>query len=142
MIAYFSLFLSAFVAATILPMQSEAVLVGLLLAGDYSTPSLLIVAIAGNVLGAVINWALGRSVLRWKHMSWFPASPAQLATAEGWYKRYGRWSLLLSWAPIIGDPITVIAGTLRERFWVFLLLVTVAKGGRYITLAAITLAWT
>lgn len=123
-------------------MQSEAVLVGLLLAGDYSIAGLLVVATIGNVLGAVINWALGRSLLHWRDRPWFPASEAQLARAQGWYKRYGRWSLLLSWAPIVGDPITVIAGTLRERFWIFLLLVTMAKGGRYITLAAITLAWT
>lgn len=72
---------------------------------------------------------------------WFPVSPATLARAEGWYRHYGRWSLLLAWALIIGDPLTVVAGVLRESFWVFLLLVSVAKIGRYLVLAAATLGF-
>lgn len=141
LVAYAGLFLSALVAATVLPMQSEAVLVGLLLA-DYSPWLLIAVASVGNVLGSVINWLLGRGIERFRDRPWFPASNAGLARAQSWYRRYGKWSLLLSWAPIIGDPLTVIAGVLREPFWVFLLLVTVAKTGRYLVLAAITLHWT
>ena len=64
-----------------------------------------------------------------------------MAPAEGWYRRYGRWSLLGAWLPVVGDPLTVVAGVLREPFWVFLALVTVAKGGRYLVLAAGVLAW-
>ncbi len=140
-VAYAGLFLSALAAATVLPMQSEAASVGLLLA-DYSPWLLITVASVGNVLGSVINWLLGRGIERFRDRSWFPASNAGLERAQSWYRRYGKWSLLLSWAPIIGDPLTVIAGVLREPFPVFLLLVTVAKVGRYLVLAAITLNWT
>ena len=141
MIAYFGLFASALIAATILPMQSEAVLVGLLVAKKYSVVGLLLVATVGNVLGAVINWGLGRFLLRFRDRRWFPVSEQQLARAEEWYRRYGRWSLLGSWLPIIGDPLTVVAGVLREPIGPFLLLVTLAKLGRYLVLAMATLAW-
>ncbi len=138
--AYAGLFFSALVAATILPMQSEAVLVGLLVSGSYSTWLLLLVASAGNILGSLINWLLGRYIESYRDRSWFPVSPKALAGAEDWYRRYGKWSLLLSWAPIIGDPLTVVAGVLREPLPMFLLLVTIAKTGRYLALAAVTLS--
>jgi membrane protein YqaA with SNARE-associated domain len=141
MIAYLGLFTSALIAATVLPMQSEAVLVGLLTASTSSVTALLVVATTGNVLGAVINWGLGRSLLRWRERRWFPASDRQLARAEGWYRRYGRWSLLGSWLPVVGDPLTVVAGVLREPLVPFLILVTLAKGARYLVLASVTLAW-
>lgn len=141
MIGYAGLFLSALVAATLLPMQSEAVLAGLLLGGGHSVALLLTVATVGNVLGSVINWALGRFLLRFRDRRWFPASEAQMARAQGWYRRYGRLSLLGSWLPVVGDPITVVAGILREPLWVFLLLVTLAKAGRYLVLAAGVLTW-
>ena len=132
------LFMAALLAATLLPAQSEAVLVGLLLAG-YAPWLVLGVASFGNVLGSVINWSLGRGIERLRNKRWFPVSPAALARAERWYRRYGRWSLLLSWMPIIGDPLTVVAGVLREPLPVFLLLVSVAKVGRYLVLIAVTL---
>lgn len=141
MIAYAGLFASALVAATLLPMQSEAVLVALIVQGDHPVALLLIVATVGNVLGSLINWALGRFLLRFKHKRWFPASDTQLAHAQGWYQRYGRWSLLGSWLPIIGDPITVVAGIMREPLLSFVCLVTLAKGLRYLFLAQLTLAW-
>lgn len=136
---YFGLFLTALVAATVLPMQSEAALVGLILTGSYPVWLLIAVASVGNVLGSVINWLLGRGIERFRDRKWFPVKQAALERAQTWYRRYGKWSLLLSWAPIIGDPLTVVAGVLREPFWVFLALVTVAKVGRYLVLAAITL---
>jgi membrane protein YqaA with SNARE-associated domain len=136
---YAGLFLTALVAATILPMQSEAALVGLLLTGAYPVWILIAVASVGNVLGSVINWMLGRGVERFRDRKWFPIKPAALERAQTWYRRYGKWSLLLSWAPIIGDPLTVAAGVLREPFPVFLALVTAAKVGRYLLLAAATL---
>lgn len=136
-----SLFGVAFVAATILPAQSEAALVALLVTGKW--PPLLLVAVAsvGNVLGAAVNWALGRGVTRFRHRRWFPVGERALERATGWYRRWGRWSLLLSWAPIGGDALTVAAGVLREPFWSFLLLVAIAKAGRYLVLAAITLGF-
>jgi len=136
--AYGGLFASALVAATMLPFQSEAVLVGLLLA-DYSPAAVLIVATAGNVLGSAVNWALGRGVDQFRHKRWFPVSEQNLDRASRWYRRYGRWSLLLSWAPFIGDPLTVAAGVLREPIWTFLAIVTVAKFGRYLVFTAATL---
>lgn len=141
MIAYVGLFASALIAATILPMQSEAVLVGLLIEGSRPVVTLIVVATVGNVLGSVINWYLGRFSLRFKDRRWFPASDDQLARAELWYRRYGRWSLLLSWVPIVGDPLTVVAGILREPPVSFLVLVSLAKGARYVLLAAVTMAW-
>lgn len=139
MTAYLGLFAAALIAATILPAQSEAVLVGLLLSGDYSVPLLIAVAGTGNVLGSLINWLLGRGVERFRDRRWFPAGPAALDRATRWYRRYGRWSLLASWAPVIGDPLTVVAGVLREPFWSFLMLVTIAKLGRYLVLTFVTL---
>ncbi len=133
------LFAIAFVAATILPAQSEAALVGLLVAGTHSPAALVAVASLGNVLGAVINWALGRGVERFRDRRWFPIGPAALDRATGWYRRWGRWSLLLSWAPIGGDALTVAAGVLREPLWSFTLLVGLAKTVRYVVLAAATM---
>lgn len=138
-VAYLGLFLSAFGAATLLPLQSEAVLVGLLLNGAHPPWALLTVAICGNVMGSVVNWLLGRYLERWRGRSWFPLSPEQLDKAQANYHRYGRWSLLLSWVPVIGDPLTVIAGVLREPLWSFVLIVSVAKAGRYLVLAGITM---
>lgn len=139
---YGGLFLAAFLAATILPMQSETALVGALLAGAQPAWVLIAVASLGNVLGSIVNWLLGRGVDRFRHHRWFPVTDEGLDRAQGWYRRWGKWSLLLSWAPIIGDPLTVVAGVLREPFPVFLALVTIAKVGRYLVLAAVTLAWT
>ncbi|WP_157217323.1 YqaA family protein [Flavisphingomonas formosensis] len=136
---YAGLFLAALVAATLLPAQSEAVLVGLIVSGRYSVALLLLAATMGNVLGSLINWLLGRQIERFRDHRWFPVSARALNRAEAFYARYGRWSLLLSWAPIIGDPLTLVAGLLRERLLPFLLLVTIAKFGRYALLAAITL---
>lgn len=137
--AYLGLFAIAFVAATILPAQSEAALVALLVAGTQSPVMLVAVASVGNVLGAVVNWALGRGVERFRDRKWFPVQPAQLERATGWYRRWGRWSLLLSWAPIGGDALTVAAGVLREPLWSFVLLVAIAKTLRYVVLALVTL---
>ncbi len=136
---YISLFLSAFFAATIFPAQSELVLLYLLQDRSNSVVLLLLVATVGNVLGAVVNYGLGYYVHRFKDRRWFPASPQQLEKAQRVYARWGRYSLLASWVPIIGDPITVVAGVLRDRFTVFLALVTVAKAGRYLVLGALTL---
>jgi membrane protein YqaA with SNARE-associated domain len=139
--AYLGLFLSAFGAATLLPLQSEAVLVGLLLAKAHPVWALVAVATFGNVLGSLLNWLLGRYVEHFRERRWFPVKPAQMQRAQVFYHRYGRWSLLLAWMPVIGDPLTLVAGVMRESFWVFLALVTLAKAGRYLALAALTLGW-
>jgi membrane protein YqaA with SNARE-associated domain len=133
------LFAVAFVAATLLPTQSEIALAGLLIAGEQPAVLLLAVASIGNVAGSAANWALGRGVARWRDRRWFPVRPEALARAEGWYRRWGRWSLLLSWMPVIGDPLTVAAGVLREPLLAFLVLVTVAKVARYLVVAGAAL---
>jgi membrane protein YqaA with SNARE-associated domain len=135
---YAGLFSIAFGAATVLPMQSEAALAGLLLSGSYSPAVLIGVASVGNVLGSIVNWLLGRGIDRFRDRKWFPASQAQRDRAASWYQRYGKWTLLLSWAPIIGDPLTVIAGVLREPLLSFVILVAIAKTGRYLAILALT----
>lgn len=122
-----------------LPFQSEPLLVSLLLSGEFSTVRLVAVASFGNVLGAVRNWIVGLFIDRFHDRSWFPVRPLSLASASGWYRRYGRWSLLLSWMPLFGDALTVLAGVLREPLWSFLLLVIIANTGRYLVLAAATM---
>lgn len=130
--AYFLLFISAFGAATLLPLQSEAVLVGLLTQEKYSVFGLILIASLGNVLGSCVNWYLGLRIEQFKNRQWFPVSEVNMLKAEKIYQKYGFWSLFLSWVPIIGDPITLIAGLLKENFWRFLFIVTLAKTGRYI----------
>nr|WP_281169747.1 YqaA family protein [Thiomicrospira pelophila] len=134
MASYSGLFLSALIAASLLPLQSEAVLVSLLLTDHYSWALLWLVATVGNVLGSIINWWLGVYVVHFHDKSWFPVNEARLLKAQVFYHRYGRWSLLLSWMPVVGDPLTLVAGVMRESFWVFLALVSLAKGGRYLVL--------
>ena len=138
MTGYALLFLSALVAATVFPAQSEAVLVGLIAGGGHSLAALVAVASIGNTLGSVVNWFIGRGVERLKHKPWFPVSEDRLARAQTWYQRYGKWSLLASWLPVVGDPITVAAGIMKEPLAIFVLLVGLAKTARYIVLAAIT----
>lgn len=130
------MFSTAFLAATVLPMQSEAVLAGLIAADAAALWLLLAVATAGNVLGACVNWWLGLQAERFRDRKWFPLNAAQLQRAQESYRRWGRWSLLLSWVPVIGDALTVMAGVMRERFVVFVGLVTLAKFGRYLAVAA------
>ncbi|OYU47441.1 MAG: hypothetical protein CFE31_16860 [Rhizobiales bacterium PAR1] len=139
--AYSGLFLAAFVAATILPAQSEAVLAGLMVAGAQPVWMLIAVASLGNILGSLTNWVLGRGIERFRHHKWFPASEREIDKARTFYLRWGYWSLLLSWVPIIGDPLTVIAGVMREPLWRFLLLVSLVKIGRYLVLAALVMQW-
>lgn len=132
---YAGLFAIAFLAATLVPAQSEVVFGAMLLSGRYDTILLLATATAGNTLGSCVNWLLGRFVEHFRESRWFPVSPAKLARAEAWYAKWGRWSLLLSWTPVIGDALTLAAGLLRTPFHIFFVLVLIAKGGRYLAIA-------
>lgn len=89
-VAYIGLFVAAFVAATVVPAQSEAVLAGLVLDGGHSLWALVLTASVGNVLGATVNWGLGRGGERFRDRSWFPLKGPALGRAKGWYRRYGR----------------------------------------------------
>ena len=131
------LFASSLLAATLLPGQSEAVLVGLALAGEHSLVILVVVATCGNVLGSCINWLLGRYLEHCKEKRWFPVKKTALDKATKTYQRYGVWTLLLAWMPFIGDPLTIIAGILRTPLPLFLLLVTIGKLTRYVVLVSV-----
>jgi membrane protein YqaA with SNARE-associated domain len=134
---YAGLFAVAFLAATLLPLQSESALAALLLTGNHPVATLVAIASIGNTLGSSVNWLLGRYIERFRGRRWFPVGDAALSRAQHWYQCHGRWSLLLSWAPLIGDPLTVAAGVLREPFTGFVLLVAIAKTARYVVLALI-----
>ena len=136
--AYGLLFISAFLSATLLPGSSEAVLIGLLATAQGQPALLIAFASLGNVAGAVVNWGLGRFFSRYKDRSWFPLRDATNRRAQAWFARYGVWSLLFSWVPVIGDPLTLVAGMMRLPFWRFLLFVTIGKVLRY---ALVVFAW-
>ena len=125
------LFVSAFAASTILPMSSEVVLGALAVAGATDAWLLLAVATAGNTLGAVVNWAIGRYAATWRTRL-RSLDDASYERASRWFNRWGIWCLLLSWLPVIGDPLTLVAGALRTPFVPFVLLVLVGKAARYL----------
>lgn len=131
------LFLSSFLAATIFPAQSELILVGLHLSGKHHWLLLLIIATFGNVLGSLINWFLGFYLINFKDKKWFPVKKTVLNKAMSFYQKWGVWTLLLAWLPIIGDAFTVVAGIFKTNIWLFLLLVTIGKAARYIFLLSI-----
>lgn len=135
--ALLGLFLSAMLAASPVPMQSEIVFVAMQTAGAAPVPVMIAVAGAGNTLGALITYGLGRGVNHWRDRRWFPATAAQMARAERWYDRWGVWTLLLSWAPG-GDLACLVAGVLRLPLVVFVPLVAAAKTARYATVAWLT----
>ncbi|MCA0273849.1 MAG: DedA family protein [Proteobacteria bacterium] len=137
-----ALFVAAFAAATLIPAQSEAVLAGMLLAETNPVWILLLVATTGNVLGSLVNWGLGRFLQGCPPPRWLRIPPDQMARAQAWYARRGWWTLFGSWLPIIGDPLVLAAGLMREPFWRVVLVVTLAKAGRYIVLAWLTLQLT
>jgi len=98
---------------------------------------LILVATGGNVLGSFLNWLMGRYLHGYRDRRWFPVSQAGLSRAERAFNRWGVWTLLLSWVPIIGDPLTIVAGFLRVPLKLFLPIVIVAKAGRYIAISGI-----
>ncbi len=128
--AYLGLFFSAFLAATLVPAYSEFVFAGLLAAG-HDPWMLWAWASVGNTLGSVVNWLMGRYLLHFQDKKWFPFKSDGLGLAQRWFGKYGVWSLLLAWAPVGGDALTFIAGVMRVRFWLFLLLTAIGKAGRY-----------
>lgn len=132
--SYFILFITAFLAGSLFPAQSEALLVTLLSQHRYTVELLILCASLGNILGSCFNWYIGTHLQRFQHKKWFPFSPRQIQKAEHHYQKYGYFSLLFSWLPIIGDPLTLIAGILKEHFLRFLILVSIAKTGRYIAI--------
>lgn len=125
----------SFGAATLLPFSSEVVLVAQMKAGLGSTGGLLLAATIGNVAGSCFNWWLGLYARHFEGRRWFPFSKADIDTASARFNSVGVWTLLLAWVPVIGDPLTFVAGVLRVPFVVFLPLVTIGKAARYAALA-------
>jgi len=128
---YLLLFIISFLAATILPLSSELTLSGLMATSNYDSLLLLIVASFGNVLGSVFNWILGFYTRNLTTKKWFPFKEKQIKKSLKWFNKFGRWSLLFAWVPVIGDPLTLVAGLLRVKFVDFLILVTIGKVSRY-----------
>lgn len=132
------LFIAALLAATPIPFQSEVVFLALLAAETAGPVALVIIASVGNTLGSCVTYALGRGIGGARGARWFPLTPAQMTRAEAWFRRWGLWSLLLSWAPG-GDLIVALSGVLRVPLWKFLPLVALAKTARYAVVALIGL---
>jgi len=122
--------LSSFLAATIVPLSSEIVLSFLLL-NNYDFGISITIATIGNVLGSVTNYYLGYAGSSLLQNRWFKLSQKEMDHALTRYKKHGTASLLLAWVPVIGDPLTVVSGILKINIYLFLLLVTIGKLGRY-----------
>ena len=129
--ALWVLFFSGFLSATLLPGGSEASLIATLKLQAYPLSWILVVATFGNTLGGITNYALG---------CWLPnrtQSSKHGHKAVAWLQKYGFWSLLLSWLPIIGDPLCLAAGWLRLPFWPSFSMIFIGKALRYSLLAAL-----
>jgi len=137
-LGHIGLFIAAFLAATILPLSSEIVLSALLLSG-LSPTTLVIIATTGNVLGSLTNYALGYWGSSVVVKKWLRMSEDDFVRAEQRFIKYGMFSLLFAWVPIIGDPLTVIAGVLRVRLRWFFVLVTAGKLLRYVVISYMVL---
>ncbi len=131
------LFLAGFLSATLLPGSSEAALAALLASGRVDPALAVAAATVGNTLGSCVNWAIGAFLAGYRDHPRFPVKPEVFDRYAGWYARWGVWSLLLSWAPIIGDPLTVVAGVFRTPFPLFAAVVFVAKFVRYLVVAGV-----
>ena len=129
---YLSLFSISFLAATVLPFSSELTLAGLISTSNYDNLLLLFVASFGNVLGSVFNWSLGFYSRNLSTKKWFPFKKTQIERSSKWFSKFGKWSLLFAWVPIVGDPLTFVAGLLKVRFLDFIILVAIGKVSRYL----------
>ena len=139
MAGYLLLFGASFLAATIMPFSSEAILFAMARGGN-SPWLLVLVATCGNTLGAAVNWGLGRYLLHYQDRRWFYFSADQLARMQHRFQRYGVWSLLFSWLPLGGDILTCVAGVMRVPFPLFLVLVAAGKGARYVVVFSLARA--
>jgi len=133
---YGALFLSAFLAATVLPVSSEAVLAGMIVSGRGDPALLLAVATIGNTLGSVVNWVLGRGIDTLRNKSWFPVTADRYEQACRTFRRFGGWTLLFAWLPVVADAFTLAAGAARVNLGVFVALVATGKAARYAVIIA------
>ena len=131
MTSYLSLLLISFLAATILPVSSELALATLINTNDHNSFVLIGIASLGNILGSIFNWLLGFYLFKFINKKWFPFKENQINAASRRFRKLGVYSLMFAWVPIIGDPLTFIAGILKVNFLLFLVLVTIGKISRY-----------
>ena len=139
MLELWGMFIGAFLAATLLPGGSEILLLMLLKQNPENWPALSIVSTLGNTLGAITSFYLGR-------LGRFAKTPEQLSTSK--YKtaislitKYGYWGLLLSWMPIIGDMLCLLAGWLKLPLLKSILMILLGKGARYLFLVVVFFYW-
>jgi membrane protein YqaA with SNARE-associated domain len=137
---YIILFTSSFASSTILPGHSEITLTALITQKKYDIFYLVFFASLGNILGSVLNWYLGLYFLKFKNKKWFPFKENHIKKVSKSFLKYGKWSLLLSWVPFIGDILTLVAGMFRVPLHQFVIIVSVAKIGRYIFISLIALS--
>ncbi|HIP59142.1 MAG TPA: DedA family protein [Campylobacterales bacterium] len=130
---YLTLFGVSLLSATLLPMGSEALLLYDLSLG-YNPFLLILFATIGNTLGSIVNYFLGYKGVDFLTDKKY-LNPKQLKSATTTFEKYGAFSLLLSWMPIIGDPITFVAGVLKYNLKKFVVVVFIAKGARYIVVS-------
>ena len=140
LVTYSILFGSAFLAASLFPAQSELLLTSLIVSEKYSVLILLAVASAGNVAGSILNYYIGRYLMHFKEHKYFPIKENMLETSKKYFKKYDSKILLMAWMPVIGDPLTVVAGAFRTNIWMFILLVSIGKTFRYMIVAGTALA--
>ena len=135
---YTSLFISSFLSSTLLPGHSELTLTAFILMKKYPVINLIFFASTGNILGSLINWCMGYYLTKFKDKKWFPLNKLQLTRASKWFLKYGKWSLFFCWVPIIGDPLTIVAGIFRFPIHIFILIVSFAKTMRYLIIYLVT----
>lgn len=132
-----ALFLACFLAASILPFSSEALLAAMAM-GTWGTLPLLLTASVGNTMGGLTNYAIGRWVPQGRLVRWLRIDPGQAGRWNGMAQRYGSWAALLCWLPVIGDPIAIALGLFRARLLPVALLMFIGKAARYaVVLAAL-----
>ena len=136
---YIILFTSSFASSTILPGHSEITLIALITQKKYEVFYLVFFASLGNILGSVLNWYLGLYFLKFKNKKWFPFKENHINKVSKSFLKYGKWSLLLSWVPFIGDVLTLVAGMFRVPLNQFVVIVSLAKVSRYIFVSLIAL---
>ena len=137
--ATLGIFLASFFSATILPGHSELALTAFISQKKHSIFLLITFASLGNILGSLVNWYLGFKFEKFKNKKWFPLTNLQMNNASSLFIKYGKWSLLLSWLPFVGDPLTLVAGILRMPLISFIFIVSIAKILRYIFVSLIAL---
>ena len=138
---YLSLFASAFLSATLLPGSSEVVLSGLVVKQQGLLWLLWLSATVGNVLGSCVNYWLGLKMMSFQDRRWFPIKAEQIAKGQQVFDKYGVYSLLFAWLPVVGDPLTLLGGVFKVRLSLFVLLVSIGKALRYGFIIAVALRY-